>query len=202
MEVHPTAGKILPPLSSEQQEKDSDGDILMKNGQASGPFSSFSSELDWKIAEWAVKDSIGHTSLDHLLAIPEVRSLIISSSFLIFIVLGCRKTRLSYHNTRTLHKTVDAMPDRAGDWMTRTLAFNDRPDDKYTIRYRNPIDTIKSIWEDPAHTEHLVFSMKKIFSDSSRENRIFNEIWTGKWWHSVQVKDTLTFSIDFLLIVI
>ncbi len=77
VEVHPTAGKILPPLSSEQQEKDSDGDILMKNGQASGPFSSFSSELDWKIAEWAVKDSIGHTSLDHLLAIPEVRSLII-----------------------------------------------------------------------------------------------------------------------------
>jgi hypothetical protein len=93
VEMHPTAGKILPPLPSEQQEKDSDGDIHMEDGQASGSFSPFSSELDWKIAEWAVKDNVGHSSLDRLLGIPGVRSLIISSYFWIFIVLGCRKTR-------------------------------------------------------------------------------------------------------------
>jgi len=81
--------------------------------------------------------------------------------------------------------------------MTRTLSFNDKPDDEYTIRYRNPIDAIKSIWEDPANAEHLVFSPKKIFSDTSRTNRIFNEMWTGKWWHSIQVSETLFSHCNF-----
>lgn len=32
----------------------------------------FASEMDWKIAEWVVKDGIGHKSLDRLLSIPGV----------------------------------------------------------------------------------------------------------------------------------
>lgn len=35
-------------------------------------FSPFASELDWRIAQWAVKDGIGHGSFDRLLSIPGV----------------------------------------------------------------------------------------------------------------------------------
>ncbi|KAJ3832814.1 hypothetical protein F5878DRAFT_666227 [Lentinula raphanica] len=36
-------------------------------------FAPFATEMDWKIAEWVIKDGIGHKSLDRLLAIPGVR---------------------------------------------------------------------------------------------------------------------------------
>lgn len=35
-------------------------------------YSPFASEMDWRIAEWVVKDGIGHKSFDRLLAIPGV----------------------------------------------------------------------------------------------------------------------------------
>jgi len=36
------------------------------------PFAPFTSEMEWRIARWAVKDGIGHKSFDRLLSIPGV----------------------------------------------------------------------------------------------------------------------------------
>ena len=78
------------------------------------------------------------------------------------------------------------MPDRAGQWTARKLSFKDHPQDLYTIWYRNPLKAIESLFGDPGNAEHLVYAPKKIYSDSTRKNRIFNEMWTGQWWHVLQ----------------
>lgn len=44
-------------------------------------FFPFSSELDWKVAQWAVKDGPGHNALDRLLEVPGVRSFAFLSDF-------------------------------------------------------------------------------------------------------------------------
>jgi hypothetical protein len=44
------------PLSHEQ-ETDASGDITMDN-PPTGLYSPFTSELDWKVAEWVVKESL------------------------------------------------------------------------------------------------------------------------------------------------
>lgn len=68
---HPSAGSILSKI------RDSEGDITMEDAEApdeaeASKFAPFNSELDWRIAEWAVKDNIGHNSFDRLLGIPGV----------------------------------------------------------------------------------------------------------------------------------
>lgn len=90
---------------------------------------------------------------------------------------------LLYSNTRALHKLVDNMPERAGKWTTRTLSFDDQPEDTFTIRYRDPIEAIRSLWGDPGLSKDFVYAPQKIFSDESKSKRIYNEMWTGKWWH-------------------
>ncbi|KAF8181570.1 hypothetical protein BJ912DRAFT_1023540 [Pholiota molesta] len=67
-----------------------------------------------------------------------------------------------------MYQKVDSLPDRAGDWKTEVLSFDDRPEEKFTIRYRDPIEAIRSLWRDPANAEHLVYSPKKIYSDKSQ----------------------------------
>ena len=54
--------------------KDSEGDVNMSNSQIEedDKFSPFSSELDWRIARWAIQDGIGHKSFDRLMSIPGV----------------------------------------------------------------------------------------------------------------------------------
>jgi hypothetical protein len=82
---HPTAGRhirIVPTLherwkklfggsmeSEEDERVDSDVDM---DDEQEDKFSPFASELDWRIAKWAVQEGIGHKSFDRLMSIPGV----------------------------------------------------------------------------------------------------------------------------------
>ena len=66
---------------------DREGDTLMEEGRDPNPFAPFSSELDWRVAHWAVKDGPGHNAFNQFLKIPGVRTLEkISFAFVIFII--------------------------------------------------------------------------------------------------------------------
>jgi hypothetical protein len=77
---HPDAGKVirmddtLHDLWRASFQQDQDGDFNMESSENANAhiYSPFASELDWKIAQWAVKDQIGKNSLDRLLLIPGV----------------------------------------------------------------------------------------------------------------------------------
>lgn len=75
VDIDPKAGRIYrkgPPPTYIPADKD--GDIAMNEvGAPPNLFSPFKSELDWRIAQWAVKDGPGHNAIDRLLEIPGVR---------------------------------------------------------------------------------------------------------------------------------
>jgi Plavaka transposase len=99
------------------------------------------------------------------------------------------KLGLSYSNTFGLHKFIDAIPNRVvGDWKTLQLVFNDSPKQEHIIRMRDPLEAIHSLWGDPTLAKYLVYAPKRIFSDENRENRIYSEMWSGKWWNDTQVR--------------
>ena len=53
--------------------EDADGDRVMDDTPLlEQKFALFASELDWRVARWAVQEGVGHKSLDRLLAIPGV----------------------------------------------------------------------------------------------------------------------------------
>lgn len=63
---HPTAGRVFP-------QQDGEGDVSMNDGTTpDNPYAPFSSEMDWKIAHWAIKDAPGHKAFDRFLEIPGV----------------------------------------------------------------------------------------------------------------------------------
>ncbi|KAG1760237.1 hypothetical protein EDD22DRAFT_980691 [Suillus occidentalis] len=122
-------------------------------------FYPFASHLDWEVACWAVQEGIGHKAFDRLLAIPGVRE-----------CLG-----LQYHNTRSLHQTVDSIPAHA-KWQSTYLAFHDKPQHKHELHYRNPLDAIQALLGNPAHARDIVYKPSTIFTDSTHSTRIYNEI--------------------------
>jgi len=44
-----------------------------------------------------------------------------------------------------------------------------------------------SLLGNPVHAKDIVYHPKKIFRDKEKSARIYNEMWTGKWWHAIQV---------------
>lgn len=77
---HQSAGKVIrmnPSLYEQWRElfQNDNMDVDHPSSSESGsvnPYSPFASELDWRVARWAIKDGIGHKSFDRLLAIPGV----------------------------------------------------------------------------------------------------------------------------------
>jgi hypothetical protein len=68
VEWHPSAGRVLESrMEVEVNTDDSDAEQDMEL-----VYLPFRNEVDWRIAEWAVKDSVGHSSLDQLFSIPKV----------------------------------------------------------------------------------------------------------------------------------
>ena len=93
---------------------------------------------------------------------------------------------LSYHNSRKLYQAVDAIPPCA-EWKTRSLWFQSHPEAKHYIHYQNPLEAIQALLGNPAHAEQIVYKLKKIFVNARKEKRIYHEMWTGKWWNTIQV---------------
>ncbi|KAF8222195.1 hypothetical protein L208DRAFT_1324030, partial [Tricholoma matsutake] len=183
-EVHPTAGKCIW-MDDRLHEKwkrmfgeaeigagsGSDGSDTVIDDSSTNPYYPFASELDWRIAWWAVKDGPGHNAFDRLLSIPGV----------------VEKLGLSFSNIHGLHQMVDAIPDHAGTWRSRTLSFKDTPEDQFIVHYRDVVEAVQSLWGDLSFSKELVTAPQKTFSDQGKKNHIFSEMWTCQWWHAIQV---------------
>ncbi|KAL0954330.1 hypothetical protein HGRIS_003328 [Hohenbuehelia grisea] len=94
-----------------QQAPDQEGDISMEGSSSSttSPYFPFASELDWRVADWFVKEDPGHSAFDRLLSIPGV----------------VEKLGLSYRNVRSIHGLIDKIPNKGGEWKSQVLRFRD-----------------------------------------------------------------------------
>ncbi|KAJ3832411.1 hypothetical protein F5878DRAFT_548217 [Lentinula raphanica] len=93
------------------------------------------------VLQWAVKEKVSQSSFNRLLQIPEVKE----------------KLGLSFENARSMLNKVDQIPERAGRWFVKQLSFKDRPQEEFTVRYRDPIEAIKALWGDPSLAKHMVY---------------------------------------------
>ncbi|KAJ3718877.1 hypothetical protein C8R42DRAFT_697291 [Lentinula raphanica] len=135
-------------------------------------YSPFSSCLEWEVSHWAVKEKVSQSSFNRLLQIPQIKE----------------KLGLSFDNARSMLNKVDQIPERCSGWLVKQLSFKDRPQEEFTVRYRDPIKVIKALWGDPSFSKDLVYRPAKLFRKLGfkEEDRIYSEMWTGSFWNKVQ----------------
>ncbi|KAG1812790.1 uncharacterized protein BJ212DRAFT_1448021 [Suillus subaureus] len=115
------------------------------------------------------KEGVGHKSPDYLLSTPGV----------------VENLSLSFHNSHTMHQIINTIPSHSL-WHTAYLSFPDNPEEQHMVQYRGPLEAICTLLGNPAHAETIIYKPCKVFSDESKENRIYSEMWMGKWWHALQ----------------
>ncbi len=99
------------------------------------------------------------------------------------------KLDLSFKDTRTLYKKVDALPDRIGPWHTKVLSFPDNPSEEFVVRYRDALEAVKALLGDPTLAKDIVYRPTRIFRQHADggELRTLHEMWTADWWWELQV---------------
>jgi hypothetical protein len=52
---------------------------------------------------------------------------------------------------------------------------------------RDPVECVRELFSNPTFKEDIKYGPQKVYTDESRTERIYNEMWTGKWWWKMQV---------------
>lgn len=56
------------------------------------------------------------------------------------------------------------------------------------VVYRDPLELIRELYGNPTYAAAMAFAPEQHWSGDCREERIYNEMWTGKWWWRRQVR--------------
>ena len=64
--------------------------------------------------------------------------------------------------------------------------------------YRDILASIRALYGNPDFQHDLVFAPERHFTNDERICRIYNEMYTGDWWWSVQVRER--YSILYLIL--
>ncbi|KAH9008739.1 hypothetical protein EDB85DRAFT_2163908 [Lactarius pseudohatsudake] len=127
----------------------------------------FQSQCDWDFARWAKNRGSSSTAVTELLAINGM----------------VEKLGLSYRNVKELNRIIDEeMPGRPKFKCEKICIGGE----SYDFHFREVIPCICALFGDPRYSGRLVFAPERHYQDVGRTTQVFGEMYTGKWWWSVQ----------------
>ncbi|THH15839.1 hypothetical protein EUX98_g9400, partial [Antrodiella citrinella] len=130
----------------------------------------FRDRVDYEVAQWAIEESPTQNVFTRLLAIDGV----------------LERLGLSYNNSRSLHQTIDTLPALA-PWIKRDISL-DGSSEGFDLYYRDPIESLKAIYGNPALLPYMSFAPEHQYTDISKKTQRYNEMNRGDWWWETQVK--------------
>ncbi|KAH9083700.1 hypothetical protein EDB83DRAFT_2282415 [Lactarius deliciosus] len=127
----------------------------------------FRSQRDWDFAQWAKNRGPSSTAVTELLAIDGL----------------VENLGLSYRNIRELNHIIDEeMPGRPR-FKCKEVRIGG---ESYDFYFREVIPCIRALFGDPKFSRQLVFAPEHHYQDVDHTVQVFGEMYTGKWWWSVQ----------------
>ncbi|KAF8599146.1 hypothetical protein BDV93DRAFT_498078 [Ceratobasidium sp. AG-I] len=83
---------------------------------------------------------------------------------------------------------VDQLP-HGPDWEIHDLVVDDGsgPRTHYLCK-RNPVDVVRELFSNPRFKDHFRYAPERHWTSEARDDRIYDEMWTGEWWWRTQGK--------------
>ena len=85
-----------------------------------------------------------------------------------------------------LYSKLGQLPSKA-EWRQCNIILVEDPTEEHQIEYRDILEAIQSLWSDPLLADQLIYRPEKMYSDETRQSRLYNEMSTGSWWWKIQV---------------
>ncbi|KAI1782434.1 hypothetical protein LXA43DRAFT_905807 [Ganoderma leucocontextum] len=166
-----TAGATIPPeeCSAETRERVTYEHYQQHvNGTARNPYAPFACRRDWEIAKWAKTRGPGSTAFSDLLAIEGVAQLL----------------QLSFKTAQQLNSIIDKkLPGGRPRFQREEIVV---AGEAFEVFFRNILECIRALYGDPEFAPLLLLVPEKHYTDSSKTDRVYFDMNTGKWWWATQ----------------
>ena len=94
----------------------------------------------------------------------------------------------------TLLQHVDSLLERA-EWQECMITIKHHPNEQHLLQFRDIIQAICALLGNIRHAGKIVYRPHKIFRDVFHMQCIYNEMWSGRWWHAVQASMLIIMSV-------
>ncbi|KAJ7312551.1 hypothetical protein DFH08DRAFT_791323 [Mycena albidolilacea] len=139
----------------------------LRNPKETGPYTPFTSKMDWEIAKWAKLRGSGSTAFTDLLNIDGVRE----------------SLNLSYGTSVQLNKIIDEkLPGRPKFTRSEVVVNGE----VFHLYSRDILECVRALWGDTDFAPYLFVVPEKHYIDKGKKIRMYHNMHTGKWWWSTQ----------------
>lgn len=94
---------------------------------------------------------------------------------------------LSYKNPRELNRIINKLlPATRPPFQRAEVTVEGETVDVY---FRNVLACVRALYSDESFAPYLVFAPERHYTNNDRTNRLYHDVYTGKWWWTTQVSD-------------
>ena len=94
---------------------------------------------------------------------------------------------LSYGTTQQLDRIIDAKIPRERPQFQRAEVIMDNVG--YDVYFRDILECVRALYGEPKFARHLVFLPERHYEDADHTVRLHHDMYTGKWWWGIQVRE-------------
>ncbi|KAH9481130.1 hypothetical protein JR316_0005650 [Psilocybe cubensis] len=150
----------------------------------------FASQDEWELGRWLIRSGCSTERIDEFLRLNMVSLVADVVSPVRADSLQMRsRMRPAFKNTRALHKRVDLLPE-SSPWFFKPLKVTGNLKDHHNkyleedleLWYRNPVDCIAELLQNPALDGRLGFEPRRVYRYPNSMDREYNEMWSCDWW--------------------
>lgn len=107
------------------------------------------------------------------------------------------RTNVTYKTNRSFLDKVDNLPTHGPEWILDMVQSpGDRLDEngkpmnpeELELWRRDPVECVKELISNPAFINDIQYVPEKHYTDNTRTNREYSEMWTADWWWDIQVR--------------
>lgn len=92
---------------------------------------------------------------------------------------------LSYKNPRELNRIIDkSLPATCPAFQRAEVTVEGETVGFY---FRDVLECVRALYGDESFAPYLVFAPERHYTDNDRTNRLYHDVYTGKWWWTTQV---------------
>jgi hypothetical protein len=147
-------------------------------------FYPFASKQDWEVASWLSKSGLSMAAIDNFLSLELVSP---DSHYCILLILHqIRQLPLSFHTAKELRHRIEILPS-GPQWKCKPWNTIHPTKNSIKLYYRDAIDCLQSIFNNPLFSNHLDFSPFRLFNTAERLIRVFTEWMSGNAAWEMQV---------------
>ena len=100
----------------------------------------------------------------------------------------------SFGSSRTLFQKIDSLPS-GPEWECVVVSVQGKGikgegkmvTEEVELWRHNPVECVRELLANPAFKDKCRYAPRKAFTNQSRTERVYGEMWMGKWWWKIQV---------------